>query len=90
MQNSSLTILYQNVWSSLASTSSRQCATVPTQNHIVVTNVRLPYVDGEKSMDCRVPRRSGLHDITCDRGLDSFTAPYEAKGFEAQSVREVV
>lgn len=51
------------------------------------TNVRRPYVDGERAtkvwtVECLGTRVCKISP-TCEFGLHSFTAPYEAKGFEA-------
>lgn len=50
-------------------------------------NVRLPYVDGERATKLWTVECLGVRvckiSPTSDLGLDSFTAPYEAKAFEA-------
>ena len=65
-----------------------QHATVPIQNHIVVTNVRLPYVDRERATKLWTVECFGSQVCKIlpngDHGqVHSFTEPYEAKGFEA-------
>jgi len=57
------------------------------ENHIVVTNVRLPYVDRERAaklwtVECLGARVCKISP-TSDYGLDSFTTTDEARGFEA-------